>query len=110
LTRDELQYYLNHRLAVAGYKSGGHLFNPASLRLLYKKSRGVPRLINILAHKAMLAAYGKGKFQVDTAEIAAAAADTKSVAPSWLPNWRFLTMALFIIGCTTGAALWMLPR
>ena len=32
LTRDELQYYLNHRLTVAGYK-GGRLFSPGSLRL-----------------------------------------------------------------------------
>ena len=110
LTRDELQYYLNHRLNVAGYKGGGHLFNPGSLRLLYKKTRGIPRLVNILAHKALLVAYGKGKYQVDVSEIAAAVADTKSVASSWLPNWRFLTMALLLIGCTAGVALWILPR
>src|SRR3989344_5287001 len=93
LTRDELQYYLNHRLTVAGYK-GGRLFSPGSLRLLYKKTKGIPRLINILAHKALLAAYGKGMYQVDVSEVAAAVAVTKSVASPWLPNWRFLTMAL----------------
>jgi MSHA biogenesis protein MshM len=82
LTRDETQFYLNHRLAVAGHV-GGRMFSSAALALLYLKSKGTPRLINILAHKALLAAYGKGKYQVGLKEMFAAVSDTKSVESFW---------------------------
>lgn len=82
LSHDETQYYLNHRLAVAGHV-GGRIFSNAALALLYFKSRGTPRLINILAHKALLAAYGKGKPTVGLGEVFAAVSDTQSVAPFW---------------------------
>ncbi|PKO45070.1 MAG: AAA family ATPase [Betaproteobacteria bacterium HGW-Betaproteobacteria-22] len=78
LSRDELSYYINHRLIIAGYK-GSRIFTPAALYWLYRYSKGVPRLVNILANKAMLASYGKGKHQVSYREILAAARDTKSV-------------------------------
>ena len=45
-------------------------------RLLHKVTRGVPRLINIVAHKALLLAYGAGSLRVEAAHIRAAAADT----------------------------------
>ena len=55
LSRRELEYYISHRLRIAGYM-GDRLFNSAALDALFKASRGVPRLINVVAHKAMLAA------------------------------------------------------
>jgi MSHA biogenesis protein MshM len=71
----ELSFYINHRLHVAGY-NGWRVFTPASLRLLFKHSGGIPRLINILAHKALLSAYGKGKREVTLSEMKAAVLDT----------------------------------
>lgn len=109
LGRDELHYYLNHRLVVAGYK-GGRIFSSASLRLLYKKANGIPRLVNILAHKALMAAYGKGKHEVGVSEMAAAVADTKAVASPWWSGWLLMSATLFLIICAAGAAFWMLPR
>ena len=44
--------YLNERLAVAGYR-GEPLFAPRAIRRLVRGSGGIPRLINILAHKAL---------------------------------------------------------
>src|SRR5512135_3351279 len=52
LHRDELERYLNHRLAVAGY-AGETLFRSAAVSLLHRVTRGTPRLTNIIAHKAM---------------------------------------------------------
>jgi MSHA biogenesis protein MshM len=60
MTRGELDSYLFHRLATAGY-SFGPLFSDRSRELLYRASQGVPRLVNILCHKALLAAYGRGE-------------------------------------------------
>ncbi|HEY5674993.1 MAG TPA: AAA family ATPase [Malonomonas sp.] len=76
LSQDELAAYLEHRLKVAGYQ-GGALFDAAAVKLLYKASSGVPRLINLLAHKALLAAYGKGLSRVDQRVMQAAITDTK---------------------------------
>ncbi len=82
LSRDEMQYYLNHRLVIAGYQ-GSRMFSDMALWLMYYKSKGVPRLVNILANKSLLATYGKGKHQVTFADVMAAVADTRSVSTSW---------------------------
>ncbi len=50
--------YAAHRLVQAGARDG--LFTPRALGLLHKASNGVPRRIHILAHKALIAAYGAG--------------------------------------------------
>ena len=75
LDQKELTAYLNHRLKVAGFE--GQLFDRAAIRQLYKASDGVPRLINLLAHKALMAAYGKGQHKVDRRIMRAAIVDTK---------------------------------
>lgn len=101
LSRDEMQYYLNHRLVIAGYKAS-RMFSSAALTLMYFKSKGVPRLVNILAHKALLAAYGKGKNQVGLSEVFAAAADTRSIESIWSKiRLHGLTLALILSVCTS---------
>lgn len=83
LTRQELDRYLDHRLRVAGYR-GEDLFLPAARRLLYRVSRGIPRLVNILSHKALLAAFGEGRAHVRRSHVAAAARDTEgALRPHW---------------------------
>ncbi|MFT5720882.1 MAG: MSHA biogenesis protein MshM [Motiliproteus sp.] len=70
--------YLHHRLTLAGY-TGVTLFNRKAVNLLWEASAGTPRLINILAHKAMMVAYGKGEHQITPAHIRMAARDTEGV-------------------------------
>jgi len=91
LTRDELHYYLNHRLIVAGY-TGGRMFSPLALWLLRRKTRGIPRLVNILAHKALLSVFGKGKRMVGVRDIMAASRDTGSTRASWWNDWKFVLL------------------
>ncbi|WP_036303046.1 ExeA family protein [Methylotenera sp. L2L1] len=100
LSRDEMAYYLNHRLTIAGYQ-GSRMFSRTALYLMFYHSKGVPRLINILAHKALLATYGKGKHQVGMREVLAAVSDTSSVESNWLKiglKSLFLTMLLGVFG------------
>lgn len=78
LERRELDFYLHHRMVVAGYQ-GGRVFSPFAIRLLERKSRRVPRLVNILAHKSLLSAFGRGRRTVSMRDVAAAARDTASV-------------------------------
>jgi len=71
--------YIQHRTRVAGHQ-GNTLFNDKALEWLYRGSRGIPRLINILAHKSMLAAYGEGKGRVDKVHVRRAIDDTEGAA------------------------------
>jgi MSHA biogenesis protein MshM len=78
LNHQEMQSYLFKRLQVAGYGERD-LLTGFAYRLLHLYSRGTPRLINIIAHKAMLAAYGKGSRRVNGFHVRAAAKDTEGV-------------------------------
>ena len=75
LSRDELDHYLAHRLRVAGYR-GNRLFTKPAARVVHRLSGGVPRLINIVAHKALLLTYGEGMQQVLPRHAREAAVDT----------------------------------
>lgn len=74
---DDVRGYIEHRLRVAGCQTSG-LFTPAAIRALHRSSRGVPRLVNILAHKALLVAFGKGASSIEARFIMRAAEDTES--------------------------------
>ncbi len=62
LTRMEVKAYVSHRLAIAGQNI--QIFPEKSIKLLYKLSNGVPRLINILCDRALLGAYVEGQYAV----------------------------------------------
>lgn len=87
LDRQSVAQYLRHRVSQAGY-NGGDLFSAAALRLITRSSGGIPRLVNILAHKAMLSAWGVGDRQVNRRHVARAIRDTESVRyPGLLARW-----------------------
>jgi MSHA biogenesis protein MshM len=103
-----MQYYIHHRLAVAGHK-GGRIFSSTALYFMYLKSEGTPRLVNILAHKALLAAYGKGKHEVGFSEVFAAVSDTKSVESFWRKmNVHAFSLSIFL--SIFGGALLAYPK
>jgi MSHA biogenesis protein MshM len=79
LVREEVANYLAHRLRVAGYR-GDDVFGAPAVRCLHKASRGTPRLLNILAHKSLLAVFGEGKRSVRPIHVRRAAADTEGAA------------------------------
>jgi type II secretory pathway predicted ATPase ExeA len=59
LSPEETIRYIEHRLTVAGAK-GGIEFSPGAYQAIYHFSRGVPRLINLIADRALLAGYVAG--------------------------------------------------
>jgi MSHA biogenesis protein MshM len=96
LNRDDIDFYVAHRLRVAGF-TGARLFSSAAIRSLYKASGGVPRLVNIMAHKAMMLSYGQGKQQVAGGHVAIAARDTVGVGRAirqWLTGGAIVMGAL----------------
>jgi len=75
LNQTAVKAYLRHRLLVAGYK-GGDLFSPAAMGQLHGAGGGIPRMINILSHKAMLVAYGRGDSHIGVRHVRAAVKDS----------------------------------
>ena len=59
LQRDEIEAYVLHRLTVAGAR-GRPTFTPGALRAVHRASRGVPRLVNAICDKTLLAGYVEG--------------------------------------------------
>ena len=66
--------YIEFRLRAAGYH-GPNPFSEQAVKMIAAISEGLSRRINILADKALLAAYSTGSHQVDSAEIRTAAKD-----------------------------------
>lgn len=97
LSRRDVAGYVRRRVEAAGGRD--ELFSASALARLARKSRGVPRLINILADKALLSAYGRGRKQAGWIDVGRAAADTESTAgglawPAALPGARLAAFGL----------------
>jgi len=58
LTQEESRTYIHYRLTVSGGNSA--IFKDRAIRRIYKISRGIPRLINILCDRSLLGAYATG--------------------------------------------------
>jgi MSHA biogenesis protein MshM len=78
LSSAETEVYLAHRLRVAGYR-GSALFPAKVARTVHDYAQGVPRLVNIIAHKSLLLAYGQGSERVSIRQVRTAAKDTPQV-------------------------------
>jgi MSHA biogenesis protein MshM len=90
LLRGEVGWYVEHRLLAAGVWSP-ELFSPRARALLARGSRGVPRLVNVLAHKALIAACAEGSERVLRRHVALAVADTADArrGPAQSLRWIF---------------------
>lgn len=98
MTQEEMEFYVTHRLRVAGY-SGNSLFYGDAIRQLHRMSEGVPRLANIVAHKALMLAYGEGAQRVNGRHVKDAAKDTIAVYAG-AGMWRWLGATSLFLAST----------
>lgn len=68
LDRDETQHYIEHRLKCAGY-SGKPSFEPAAFDAIHQASGGIPRRINSVADRLLLAGFLAGKMHLEVADV-----------------------------------------
>jgi len=84
LTRRELEEYVDHRMVVAGARTG--IFSARALDRIYQMSGGVPRVVNTLGIEALLSAFVAGRHKVEATDLddqAPAGAESSSrVAPT----------------------------
>ncbi len=80
LDLEETIEYVKHRLLVADAPRSP--FNQKALEALHETSDGVPRLINIIADRALLAGYAAEMEQIDAPTVRAAALEVRGEEPS----------------------------
>jgi len=99
--------YLRHRLQVAARDARTPLevFQAPAVQMLARSSQGVPRLVNVLAHKCLMLAFGENRHHVTQADVHLAAKDSAAVdqaaapAASW---WGRLVPGRFRAAPTQG--------
>ncbi|MCD6580664.1 MAG: AAA family ATPase [Desulfuromusa sp.] len=104
LSRDEMEGYLKHRLAVAGVERP--LFPIKTVNKLYSLTGGVPRVINLLCDRALLGAYVKGQNVVSSALLTEAASEVfgKRGSSGGSILWQWLLIALLSLVLVIGVA------
>jgi type II secretory pathway predicted ATPase ExeA len=98
LSATEVATYLSFRMRAAGYR-GPDVFAPAAVARIARAAGGLSRRINILADKALLAAYGESAHAVGTRQARAAVADSE-----FAPRWR-APRGLAAFGATAAAGV-----
>jgi general secretion pathway protein A len=74
LNRDEVAAYISHRLMIAG-ASSSITFQPKALDIVHRRSSGIPRLVNLLCDRSLLASFSARTSRV-TAEMVHQAAES----------------------------------
>jgi len=108
LNAQDVEYYLAHRLGIAGYR-GARLFSREAVRRLHRASHGVPRLINILAHKALMVGFGEGARYITDRYVKLAIFDTESARKCYVAGrrrWLRVGALLAALTASTGALVW----
>jgi general secretion pathway protein A len=95
--------YLRHRVAVAG--ATAFPFEDSAVRRLHSLSGGVPRLLNVLGERALLAGYVHGKPRIDAALVDLAAAEVLPRASHRGRTWRILGWCLLF--SAVAALFWL---
>jgi general secretion pathway protein A len=105
LQRDEVAAYIAHRLTIAG---GGSVvkFDPKALDLIHRRSAGIPRLVNLLCDRALLAAYSArtNRISDDMVRKAAESLELEEAAPAWF-SWFRRRASTVLTGVV--AAVWL---
>ena len=104
LKREQIRDYLLARLRASGYRGEG-LFSAAAIRAIERASQGLLRRINVLADKALLAAYAGQATRVERAHVERAVADSEFGTTVGGRRWRW---AVAIALCVVGALVWVL--
>ena len=102
LTLQESEYYIQHRLNVAG--ASYPIFETKLLKRIFKYSRGIPRLINLICDRSLLCAYSQSSPKVTAKMIDLAVKEIDLSLDDSKSNesvkffWRFALLVLLVAG------------
>lgn len=99
LTQIEVTQYISHRLDVV--KSPRMLFDKAAIKTIYKLSKGIPRLINLLCDRSLLKAYSDNNTVVNKKIVMAASIEALGYEQNQ-PKWSqqaVVKIVLLVVSC-----------
>lgn len=107
----EVKQYLQYRLQVAGCSRP--VFSDSAIKRLYQLSGGIPRLLNLMADRALLAAYSQQQAMVNEKLVKQAAAEilplSVQVNSPRLPRWLWPVLGLCAIVLGFSLAILLMP-
>jgi MSHA biogenesis protein MshM len=104
LNADEVRSYIAFRLRAAGYH-GPDLFSPSVVRYMTRATGGLTRRINIVADKALLAAFAENTHNVSAKHVRAAIQDSEFSGARRKRRW-LAPAAAFLLGALAVAGLY----
>jgi general secretion pathway protein A len=117
LNRKETGGYIRERLRIAGSPNSS-LFTDKAINEIFKYSKGIPRLINVLGDNALLLGYADDKQTIDHLIVRECVADLelkrikppKRIEPILRPPWNPFKIRAwwlaFLLLCILGGSLW----
>ena len=107
LSPSAVSSYLEQRANRAGF-TGLNLFSKSAAKLIAKASGGVPRWVNILAHKSLMSAYGRGDQKIKPHHVISAIEDTEGLSVPFGVKWMPVVwsgVVVLMMGALYSAAL-----
>lgn len=105
LDESETDAYLRHRLAVAGCRR--FPFTKLAVRRIHERAGGVPRLINVIADRALLAGFARDQAQIGEHLVERAAGETLGTRIKRLTPPPALTVAVVAVALVAGLLAWL---
>lgn len=109
LTEQDTQRYIAYRLQVAGATKA--LFSHAACSTAHKVTQGIPRLVNLVCDRALLAAYTEQASQVRPQHVKAAAAELNPISsykPTTTTGKHWLFGAATVLSLLIAVNVWLL--
>jgi general secretion pathway protein A len=96
LDRADTYAYIMHRMSRAG--GNPNTFTQGALRRLYALSKGTPRIINVIADRALLGAYTVGAGRVNARVVSQAAREVLGATSSHRKRWLSAAATIIVAG------------
>jgi general secretion pathway protein A len=104
LNKKDSADYIEHRLREAGSNAGA-VFSRGALKSIIKHSRGIPRVINVLCHNAMVTGIGYQKRVINSKIIREAVADLEGKSLPAFSRWAITILSLILmVGASWGVS------
>jgi general secretion pathway protein A len=104
LDRAETEQYVRHRLRVAEGE-GKVAFTAGALGTVHRLSGGVPRLINLICDRSLLAGYVRGTRSIEASLVKQAAREVAGRPDRRVPAWSYAALAVALIALAVAVLL-----
>ncbi|WMB71984.1 AAA family ATPase [Shewanella oncorhynchi] len=105
LNEDEIALYVLHRLQVAGRFEP--LFTRKAVKVLQKYSGGIPRLINLLCERSLMAGYAQSRVPIDHHMVRQAAAEVLGEEEPTQNRYLWPTATAATLFVAFGVSYWL---